>query len=67
MTRIADAEQLVLGIDVGSTTVKGVVADAVGGESLWSDYQRHDTRQAEKVLEFLQVLEETGALPTPGA
>jgi predicted CoA-substrate-specific enzyme activase len=44
-----------LGIDVGSTTVKGVLLqdDAV----VWRDYQRHSTRQAEKVLEFLEHLE----------
>jgi predicted CoA-substrate-specific enzyme activase len=51
-------EHLIMGIDVGSTTVKGVVADAGSGETLWSDYQRHDTKQAEKVLHFLEVLQE---------
>ncbi len=43
------------GIDVGSTTVKAVVTE--GGEVLWRDYQRHNTRQAEKVLEFLERME----------
>jgi len=44
---------LMIGIDVGSTTVKAVVVDPANNEILWSDYQRHHTRQAEKVLEFL--------------
>ncbi len=52
-----DEKQLMLGIDVGSTTVKSVLVDAGNDEVLWQDYQRHDTRQAEKVLEFLQLLE----------
>ena len=39
-------------MDVGSTTVKAVVQDAATDEILWSDYQRHDTKQPEKVLEF---------------
>lgn len=43
-----------VGIDVGSTTVKAVVVDPVSHEILWSDYQRHQTRQAEKTLELLE-------------
>ena len=42
-------------VDVGSTTVKAVVVD--GGRVAWQDYQRHNTRQAEKVLEFLGRME----------
>jgi activator of 2-hydroxyglutaryl-CoA dehydratase/predicted nucleotide-binding protein (sugar kinase/HSP70/actin superfamily) len=42
-----------VGIDVGSTTVKAVVMDPVDLKILWSDYQRHETRQPEKTLEFL--------------
>jgi predicted CoA-substrate-specific enzyme activase len=44
-------------MDVGSTTVKAVVIDAATDKILWSDYQRHDTKQPEKVLEFLQRFE----------
>lgn len=52
-----------IGLDVGSTTVKAVVVDAQG-QVLWRDYQRHHTRQAEKVLEFLQRMEaECGVAP----
>ena len=44
---------LTVGIDVGSTTVKAVVLDKEGN-ILWRDYQRHRTRQVEKVIEFLE-------------
>ncbi len=44
---------LAIGMDVGSTTVKAVVADAETREILWKDYRRHETRQPEMVLEFL--------------
>lgn len=47
-----------IGLDVGSTTVKAVVVDASGKDILWRDYQRHETRQGEKVLEFLTRIEE---------
>ncbi len=50
-------EQLIVGLDVGSTTVKAVVVDAASDTILWQDYQRHETRQPEKVLEFLQRME----------
>ena len=46
-----------IGMDVGSTTVKAVVIDAATDEILWSDYQRHDTKQPEKVLEFCKRFE----------
>ena len=44
-----------LGVDVGSTTVKAVVME--DGKVTWQDYQRHNTRQAEKVVEFLERME----------
>lgn len=47
------ADTLIIGIDVGSTTVKATVVDPASNEILWSDYQRHHTKQAENVLEFL--------------
>ena len=46
--------QVLIGMDVGSTTVKAVVVDAQTDEILWRDYHRHDTKQPEKVLEFLR-------------
>ncbi len=50
----ARVEPLVIGIDVGSTTVKAVALDPSTLEILWSDYQRHQTKQPEKVLELLE-------------
>jgi activator of 2-hydroxyglutaryl-CoA dehydratase len=57
-------KKLFVGLDVGSTTVKAIVVDAATDEALWQDYQRHETRQPEKVLEFLQRMEaEAGISP----
>ena len=42
-------------MDVGSTTVKAVLED---DRVLWRDYQRHGTKQAEKVLEFLNRMQD---------
>lgn len=47
---------LLLGIDVGSTTCKYVLTDEKGN-ILDKAYERHNTKQAEKVLEFLLRLE----------
>ncbi|MCK4774426.1 MAG: CoA activase, partial [Candidatus Krumholzibacteria bacterium] len=48
-----------IGIDVGSTTVKAVVVDTSTDEIIWQDYQRHETKQPEMVLEFLETIEST--------
>jgi predicted CoA-substrate-specific enzyme activase len=49
------------GIDVGSTTVKAVVIDSETDAVVWKDYRRHDTRQLETLLDFLERMEaETG-------
>ena len=54
----------IIGLDVGSTTVKAVVVDPETKDIVWSDYQRHHTKQAECVLDFMvrigQVLAELG-------
>lgn len=52
-----------VGMDVGSTTVKAALMH--GCALHWQDYQRHNTRQAEKVLEFLTRMESECGL-TPG-
>src|SRR3974390_3055624 len=49
--------QFLVGLDVGSTTVKAVVVDAASDKVLWQDYQRHETKQPEKTLEFLKRME----------
>ena len=47
---------LAIGMDVGSTTVKATVVDPKTKAILWSDYQRHHTKQPEKVLELLEAI-----------
>ncbi|MCB9895610.1 MAG: CoA activase [Planctomycetes bacterium] len=54
-------DELIIGLDVGSTTVKAVVMHPENNEILWSDYRRHETKQPEKVLEFLKEI--TAAFP----
>ena len=49
--------KFMVGLDVGSTTVKAVVVNAATDEILWRDYQRHETKQPEKTLEFLRRIE----------
>jgi predicted CoA-substrate-specific enzyme activase len=52
----------IVGLDVGSTTVKALADE--GGKPLWQDYRRHDTKQAEMVLDFLRRMEaECGLQP----
>src|SRR5262245_3678436 len=46
-----------VGLDVGSTTVKAVAMETGAGAIVWQDYQRHETKQPEKVLEFLERME----------
>jgi len=51
-----------VGMDVGSTTIKAVVVE--DGRVIWRDYQRHNTKQAEKAIEFLARMEqELGLAP----
>ncbi|MBV8436765.1 MAG: hypothetical protein JOY95_04560 [Silvibacterium sp.] len=57
-------QQLMVGLDVGSTTVKAIVVDAATDAILWQDYQRHETRQPEKVLEFLRRMESEAGIST---
>ncbi len=49
-------EGVLVGLDVGSTTVKYVVVDALTDQILAKDYQRHETRQPEKCLEMLNAI-----------
>ena len=51
--------ELLLGIDVGSTTVKAVVVESATGEIVWRRYERHNTKQSETVLRFLKAIEES--------
>jgi len=47
---------MICGVDVGSTTVKYVLASP-SGEVISQAYERHNTKQGEKVLQFLSRLE----------
>jgi predicted CoA-substrate-specific enzyme activase len=47
-----------VGLDVGSTTVKAVVTETASDRVVWEDYQRHETKQPEKVMEFLGRMEQ---------
>lgn len=53
-----------VGLDIGSTTVKAIALPASdGGAIAWQRYQRHETRQAETVLQTLLDLERDLAAP----
>jgi activator of 2-hydroxyglutaryl-CoA dehydratase len=57
-------QQFLVGLDVGSTTVKAIVVNAATDTTIWQDYQRHETQQPEKVFEFLHRMEaESGICP----
>jgi len=58
-----NTDAFIIGLDVGSTTVKAVVLEPGSREILWADYQFHETRQPEKVLELLKAIE--GQFPLP--
>ncbi len=54
--------KFLIGLDIGSTTVKAVVIEAATDKMIWGDYQRHETKQPEKTLELLRKIEiDTGA------
>ena len=55
-------DKVVIGIDVGSTTVKMTVVDPATKEILWSKYLRHETRQPEITREMLREIH--AAFPT---
>jgi activator of 2-hydroxyglutaryl-CoA dehydratase len=48
-----ESPSFLVGIDVGSTTVKAVVCAERGDMPLFRDYRRHEGRQAEAVLDVL--------------
>src|SRR5688572_29740394 len=49
-------QKLIIGVDVGSTTVKLCVVHPETLEILWAKYERHETRQPEKTLEMLELI-----------
>jgi predicted CoA-substrate-specific enzyme activase len=54
---------VIIGLDVGSTTVKAVVMNPDNDEILWSHYMRHETRQPEKTHELLEKILEAIDVP----
>ena len=62
--QVFEGESLLCGLDVGSTTCKYVLATP-RGNVLAQAYERHNTRQAEKILQFLTMLETKHGF-TPG-
>src|SRR5207237_8281190 len=54
--QVCEGESLLCGLDVGSTTCKYVLATP-RGNVLAQAYERHNTRQAEKIVQFLTMLE----------
>jgi len=64
LPQVFEGESLLCGLDVGSTTCKYVLATP-RGHVVAQAYERHNTRQAEKILQFLTMLESTHGF-TPG-
>ena len=58
----APSSGLMIGLDVGSTAVKAVVMDPATDEILWKAYARHQSKQPEKVAEFLRHIEDAFTL-----
>ncbi|KPJ89665.1 MAG: hypothetical protein AMS17_00980 [Spirochaetes bacterium DG_61] len=53
---------LTVGIDIGSTTVKGLIVDEKK-KILWKRYERHKSRQTEKVIDFITLISTEFGLP----
>ncbi|MBN2342980.1 MAG: CoA activase [Deltaproteobacteria bacterium] len=53
---MTDSTNIYVGLDVGSTTAKAVVVDE-NNKVIWKQYQRHNARQQELVLEYLNAIE----------
>jgi predicted CoA-substrate-specific enzyme activase len=48
---------MTIGLDVGSTTIKGIVMDSMSGSIVWERYERHEAKLASTVLKFLDDIE----------
>ena len=53
-----NGRQLLVGIDIGSTTTKVVATDKAGEEILYTDYRRHHANQVQSVICVLKQLNE---------
>ena len=52
-------EQILVGIDVGSTTTKVAVMEVATGKVLFSDYTRHHSDQLQSVSRAVKLVKET--------
>lgn len=52
-----EIKELLVGIDIGSTTTKIVVVIPESEEIVYSDYQRHNAAQVQSVKEALKKLD----------
>jgi len=52
-------QRLIVGLDVGSASVKAVVVDPATDALLWSRYRRHEGRQRETCIAFISLIERT--------
>lgn len=48
------SSSVVIGLDIGSTTVKAVVMPAAENRIVWQDYRRHETEQGRTALGFMK-------------
>ncbi len=62
MIQLKDSNDYLIGMDVGSTTVKAVVLDRNSNRIVWRDYQRHEARQGQEVLNFLLRIEQEAGI-----
>ena len=51
------AARFIVGVDIGSTTIKAVAVCGARGGILWEHYERHEARQPERLLALLERLE----------
>jgi len=65
---MTDSEpRFLLGLDAGSTTVKAVAVDTRTDEIVWRDYQRHESRPAEMLVDMLTRIEREAGIGRGGA
>ncbi|MEZ4380302.1 MAG: BadF/BadG/BcrA/BcrD ATPase family protein [Nannocystaceae bacterium] len=57
MSQSNSPAKYLVGFDLGSTTVKAVIRDAATDEIVWKDYQRHDSKQAQRAMMMLKQME----------
>lgn len=54
--RLSSDQELLVGIDVGSTTTKIVAVDPEQGTILYSNYRRHHAKQLKSVVRAVEEL-----------